>query len=79
MNPRACTNEAYTPTFVEHMANVITHGIWIIPSLLGALKLLQRSMSWTQFVSATIYGTSLLLVFTVSTFFHCVHYHKRDG
>ncbi|XP_033213115.1 monocyte to macrophage differentiation factor 2 isoform X2 [Belonocnema kinseyi] len=79
MNRRACSHEAYTPTFVEHMANVITHGIWIIPSLVAALELLQRSMSWTQFVSATIYGTSLLLVFTVSTFFHCVHYHKHNG
>lgn len=78
-NPRSCTNEAYIPTFVEHLANVITHGIWIIPSLLAAIELLQRSLTWTQFLSATIYGTSLLLVFTVSTFFHCVHYHKQNG
>ncbi|XP_066597467.1 monocyte to macrophage differentiation factor 2 isoform X2 [Prorops nasuta] len=79
MNPRATTNQAYVPTTVEHIANVITHGIWIIPSIWGSLELLKRSKTWTQFVSASVYGTSLILVFAVSTFFHTVHYcnHNR--
>ncbi|XP_012263087.1 monocyte to macrophage differentiation factor isoform X2 [Athalia rosae] len=80
MNPRAPTNEAYQPTPVEHIANVITHGMWVMPSLLAGLTLIQRSSTWMQLISALVYGTSLLLVFTVSTFFHSVHYcnHNRQ-
>ncbi|CAK9833019.1 Monocyte to macrophage differentiation factor 2 [Anthophora retusa] len=78
MNPRACTNEAYTPTSVEHMANVATHGIWVLPSILGSLELIRRSTTWTQLISAYVYGTSLILVFTVSTFFHSVHYCNNN-
>lgn len=79
MNPRACTNEAYTPTSIEHMANVATHGIWVVPSVIGGIELVRRSATWAQFVSACVYGTSLILVFAVSTFFHSVHYcnHNR--
>jgi channel protein (hemolysin III family) len=79
MNPRACTNEAYTPTSIEHVANVATHGIWVVPSVIGGVELVRRSATWTQFVSACVYGTSLILVFAVSTFFHSVHYcnHNR--
>ncbi|XP_011643576.1 monocyte to macrophage differentiation factor 2 isoform X2 [Pogonomyrmex barbatus] len=80
MNPRACTNEAYTPTSIEHVANVATHGIWVVPSVIGGIELVRRSATWTQFVSACVYGTSLILVFAVSTFFHSVHYcnHNRQ-
>ncbi|XP_071876336.1 monocyte to macrophage differentiation factor 2 isoform X3 [Bombus fervidus] len=74
MNPPACSNEAYIPTSVEHMANVATHGIWVLPSVIGSLELVRRSLTWTQLVSAYVYGTSLILIFTVSTCFHGVHY-----
>lgn len=79
MNSRACTNEAYTPTSIEHVANVATHGIWVVPSVIGGIELVRRSATWAQFVSASVYGTSLILVFAVSTFFHSVHYcnHNR--
>ncbi|XP_018350670.1 PREDICTED: monocyte to macrophage differentiation factor 2 isoform X2 [Trachymyrmex septentrionalis] len=80
MNPRACINEAYTPTSIEHMANVATHGIWVVPSVIGGIELIRRSSTWAQFVSACVYGTSLILIFAVSTFFHSVHYcnHNRQ-
>lgn len=78
MNPRACTNEAYTPTPIEHVANVATHGIWVVPSVIGGLELVRRSATWTQLVSAYVYGTSLILVFAVSTFFHSVHYSNHN-
>ncbi|CAL7948687.1 unnamed protein product [Xylocopa violacea] len=78
MNPPACTNEAYTPTSVEHIANVATHGIWVVPSVLGSLELIRRSTTWTQLVSACVYGTSLILLFTVSTFFHSIHYCNNN-
>lgn len=77
MNPRACTNEAYIPTPIEHIANVATHGIWVVPSVIGSIELVRRSTTWTQIVSAYVYGTSLVLVFAVSTFFHSVHYCNR--
>lgn len=79
MNPRACTNEAYIPTPIEHVANVATHGIWVVPSVIGGIELIRRSTTWAQLVSACVYGTSLILVFVVSTFFHSVHYcnHNR--
>ncbi|XP_014220719.1 monocyte to macrophage differentiation factor 2 isoform X1 [Trichogramma pretiosum] len=79
MNEQACTNEAYVPTFVEHVANVITHGVWIVPALLGALELIERASSWPKLVSAIVYGTSLLLLFTVSTVFHSIHYCFHKG
>lgn len=80
MNPRACTNEAYIPTPIEHVANVATHGIWVVPSVIGGIELIRRSTTWAQLVSACVYGTSLILVFAVSTFFHSVHYcnHNRQ-
>lgn len=79
MNPRACLNNAYVPTTIEHVANITTHGIWIVPSVIGTMELLRRSTTSTQIVSASVYGTSLIMVFAVSTFFHSVHYcnHNR--
>ncbi|KAJ8682294.1 hypothetical protein QAD02_018086 [Eretmocerus hayati] len=79
MNNKACTNEAYVPTIVEHVANVLTHGIWIVPALLGALELIGRAYTWPKFISALVYGGSLLLLFTVSTFFHSIHYCYHKG
>lgn len=77
MNPRACSNQAYVPTSIEHFANIITHGIWIVPALLGAAELICRSTTWTQMISAWVYGVALLLLFAVSTTFHCAHYHNH--
>ena len=79
MNQKACKHEAYVPTFVEHVANVATHGIWIVPALLGALELIERAHTWPKLLSAIIYGTSLLLLFTVSTVFHSIHYCFHNG
>jgi monocyte-to-macrophage differentiation protein len=79
MNQQACVNEAYVPTLVEHIANVFTHGIWIVPALLGALELIERASTWPKLLSALIYGSSLLLLFTVSTAFHSIHYCYHKG
>ncbi|OXU27003.1 hypothetical protein TSAR_014655 [Trichomalopsis sarcophagae] len=78
-NEKACAHEAYVPTFVEHVANVFTHGIWIVPALLGALELIERASTKPKLFSAIIYGTSLLLLFTVSTVFHSIHYCFHNG
>lgn len=44
MNRRATAREAYNPTQIEHIANVITHGIWVVPSVLAVGELLNRSI-----------------------------------
>lgn len=79
MNRRATAREAYNPTQIEHIANVITHGIWVVPSVLAVGELLNRSVNVAQYVSALVYGATLILIFTISTTFHSVFYcnHHR--
>jgi monocyte to macrophage differentiation protein len=59
---------------IEHIANVITHGFWVIPSLYACYELLVRSSSIEQKMAALIYGGALSSLFAVSTIFHCVFY-----
>ncbi|GLV34713.1 uncharacterized protein CBL_09194 [Carabus blaptoides fortunei] len=80
MNRRASPREAYSPTQIEHIANVITHGIWVVPSVLAVAELLNRSVNIAQYVSALVYGATLVLIFAISTTFHSVFYcnHHRQ-
>lgn len=59
---------------IEQVANVITHGIWILPAVFAAIKLFERSSSASQYLVAWVYGGALCMLFTVSTFFHCSCY-----
>lgn len=77
-NKRACGKEAYCPTKVEHIANVITHGVWVIPSIFGWKLLLQRAKTSSQVLAALVYGASLVALFSVSTCFHSVFYCNRN-
>jgi len=77
MNKKALPQEAYNPTPVEHAANVITHGIWVIPSILATVKLLERSHNGAQSVSALVYGGTLIFLFSVSTSFHCCFFLQQ--
>uniref|UniRef100_A0A1L8EDL9 Putative macrophage maturation-associated protein n=1 Tax=Haematobia irritans TaxID=7368 RepID=A0A1L8EDL9_HAEIR len=70
-NKKAEPGCAYKPTEIEQLANVITHGIWIIPAVVCANKLFERSKSSSQYLVSWIYGGALTLLFTISTFFHC--------
>lgn len=74
MNHRAKPTEAYKPTQIEHIANVLTHGIWVVPSIMATVELVKRSYTTEQMISAVVYGATLILIFTVSTTFHCVFY-----
>uniref|UniRef100_A0A0A9WG73 Monocyte to macrophage differentiation protein n=1 Tax=Lygus hesperus TaxID=30085 RepID=A0A0A9WG73_LYGHE len=78
MNQRATPDKAYVPAPVEHIANVITHGISILPSAYGSIVLLSRSTNWVQFTAAAVYGISLVLCFAVSTAFHCFFYTGKN-
>ncbi|XP_075230895.1 monocyte to macrophage differentiation factor [Lycorma delicatula] len=82
-NERAKPDQAYVPTTVEHLANVVTHGIWILPSIYGCSLLLKRSSTWQQYWAAIVYGMALVLCFGVSTVFHTVFFagsnrHLKD-
>ncbi|XP_049296567.1 monocyte to macrophage differentiation factor [Anopheles funestus] len=78
-NPRAAPGCAYIPTKVEHIANIITHGTWVLPSMYAGLQLYDRSHTPAQTLAAVIYGAALSMLFFVSTCFHCVCYcnHNR--
>ncbi|CAH1188370.1 unnamed protein product [Phyllotreta striolata] len=77
MNQPARPQEAYCPTPIEHVANILTHGIWIIPSITATIELIKRSKDNDQMLSALVYGATLIFLFTVSTLFHCVFYCNR--
>ncbi|XP_077865252.1 monocyte to macrophage differentiation factor-like [Saccoglossus kowalevskii] len=70
MNNRAVGNNPYKPTKLEHLANCVTHGLWIIPSVIGGLLMLQQAINFTQMYSVLVYSSALTLLFTVSTTFH---------
>ncbi|KAL9700338.1 hypothetical protein quinque_003779 [Culex quinquefasciatus] len=77
-NARAAPGCAYIPTEVEHIANVLTHGFWVLPSAYGGVNLFLRSYTSAQLLAAIIYGVALSMLFFVSTFFHCVFYCNRN-
>lgn len=70
MNKRPQGRVQYNPTLLEHYANVITHGVLILPACLGALYLNFHSKTSAQSFAFFVYSVSLILVFTVSTTYH---------
>lgn len=79
MNQKARSREAYKPTQVEHILNVITHGVWIVPSIFAVYELWARSQNNAQLLSTVVYGAALISIFLVSTTFHCVFYCNSHG
>lgn len=63
---------------IEHLANIITHGFWVLPATYAAFLLLSKSHSEDQLMVALIYGSALVLLFCVSTAFHCVFYCNKN-
>lgn len=52
--------------------------MFILPSILGTLKLLYRSHNFAQIISATLYGATLIFLFGISTSFHCIFYCNKE-
>nr|CAG4641282.1 EOG090X0FVK [Eulimnadia texana] len=69
-NPPAKPNEAYVPTTIEQFANILTHGLCVLPAAYATQVLVGRATTPTQFWAALIYGTALVLLFAVSAAFH---------
>ncbi|KAK7111244.1 hypothetical protein V1264_010913 [Littorina saxatilis] len=73
-NERAGPGEAYRPTEVEHIANVVTHGVWVIPSLGAMIFMVYLATTSLHTTVAIIYGLALFALFSMSTAFHLVSY-----
>jgi monocyte-to-macrophage differentiation protein len=74
MNSRPGAGQAYVPTEGEHIANMVTHGLWILPSIAGLIWMLHLSNGYVQHVVAFLYGLCMFALFTVSTTFHALAY-----
>lgn len=74
MNCQPKKGEAYVPTECEHIANICTHGMWVLPSLAGMLWMLHLSSGHLQYLITFLYGITLFALFTVSTTFHALAY-----
>ncbi|KAK2894091.1 monocyte to macrophage differentiation factor 2a isoform X3 [Channa argus] len=70
MNCRAPACKRYQPTEYEHAANCATHGLWILPSLVGGSVLYFLSVDPWHRVAAWLYGSGLTGLFITSTLFH---------
>ncbi|XP_022916795.2 monocyte to macrophage differentiation factor 2 isoform X1 [Onthophagus taurus] len=78
-NEKPPPKQAYIPTEIEHIANVLTHAVGVLPSIAATLKLWERSHCNAQKLSAIVYGATLVFLFGISTSFHCVFYSIRKG
>ncbi|XP_076865309.1 monocyte to macrophage differentiation factor 2a isoform X1 [Brachyhypopomus gauderio] len=76
MNNRVPSSKRYQPTEYEHAANCATHGLWIIPSVLGSLLLYFLSDDQWESITAWMYGCGLSGLFVMSTVFHTVSWKK---
>jgi len=71
-NQRAPKHEQYNPTNIEHVANIITHGVLVVPTFWLSFNLIRSAETQQQYFSAIVYGLVLTGLFTVSTIFHTV-------
>jgi len=71
-NNRPPRNEAYVPTYKEHLANILTHGVLVPPSAWLSYLMYNGATGPAQVWAALVYGSVLTGLFTVSTVFHTV-------
>jgi hemolysin III len=64
----------------EEIANVLTHGLGIIGSVVGLILLIQHGIEYGDYWYITgfiIFGFSLILMYTSSTLYHLVHSERK--
>jgi len=71
-NDPPAKNEQYKPTSIEHKANILTHGLWVIPITWYSYCLIQSATTPEQYWAAAVYSCVLIGLFSVSTCFHTV-------
>lgn len=67
-------------TIREEIANSITHGMGILLSLVGLIVLLicaVRSGDIFRVISSIVFGTALILLYTISTLYHSIVQRQR--
>jgi len=79
MNERAKNNTAYVPTMKEHCANILTHGIIVVPSVWLSYQMISNAKGPTQLYCSLVYGAVLTGLFLVSTIFHTVAAINNHG
>jgi len=65
-------NEAYRPTSIEHSANILSHGLWVLPITWYSYCLILSASTPKQYFAAWVYGCVLVGLFSVSTCFHMI-------
>lgn len=64
----------------EEIANSITHGIGVVLGIVGLIMLLSKAINAQAdamtIVSMTVYGVSIILLFTASTLYHAIPYEN---
>ena len=69
------TNQSEPPSFAEEFANSVTHGVGLALSIAGLVALViltaLRGTPW-HVVSCTIYGSTLVILYTASTLYHSI-------
>ena len=66
MNCCAAKGDQYEPTTVEQVANILTHGVSILPAISCVYDLLKRAgSSQLHHNVAILYGTSFVMLFAV--------------
>ncbi|KAG5673971.1 hypothetical protein PVAND_003967 [Polypedilum vanderplanki] len=69
---------AYEPTEIEHIANIISHGFLILPSALASMLLYMKSKTYDHQLVSIIYGSALVLLFSISFAYHWVFYKNNN-
>jgi monocyte-to-macrophage differentiation protein len=77
-NSRPLNNEAYVPTLKEHLANIITHGVLVLPIGWLSWNMVMSAHGPAQLSAVVIYSIVLIGLFTVSTVFHTVAMVSRN-
>jgi len=73
-NPPALPGQPYQPTRVEHIANILTHGLYLFPVIyrcwvdLISVKTTSPDKAW----ACLVYGLVTIGLFGVSTLFHVI-------